>query len=231
TAALARAGHEPDRRPTLPHARRAAGRRAPGRPPAHRRDHPRPSQRGTHLPRHRARHGLRDGALRQARGDGPRAQDRRGRAREYSPGSPRYRRGARAPSARRSRLMLEVEELRSGYGRLEILQAVSLSVAPGTIVGVIGPNGAGKSPLLKTIFGYLPPFAGRITLENRNLIGLRPDQMLKLGVGFVAQAGGLFAEMTVHENLLLGGYALPSRRELTESIDAAYERFPRLHER
>ena len=127
--------------------------------------------------------------------------------------------------------MLEVGELRSGYGRLEILQGVSLSVAPGTIVGVIGPNGAGKSTLLKTIFGYLAPFAGRITLENRSLIGLRPDQMLKLGAGFVAQAGGLFAEMTVHENLLLGGYALPSRRELTESIDAAYERFPRLHER
>ena len=127
--------------------------------------------------------------------------------------------------------MLEVAELRSGYGRLEILQGVSLSVAPGTIVGVIGPNGAGKSTLLKTIFGYLAPFAGRITLENRSLIGLRPDQMLKLGAGFVAQAGGLFAEMTVHENLLLGGYGLPSRRELAAAVDAAYERFPRLHER
>src|SRR5262249_61199185 len=93
--------------------------------------------------------------------------------------------------------MLEVEELRSGYGRLEILQGVSLSVAPGTIVGVIGPNGAGKSTLLKTIFGYLAPFAGRITLENRSMIGLRPDQMLKIGAGFVAQAGWPFAEATV----------------------------------
>src|SRR5262249_19458569 len=210
---------------------RAAGRRASSRSPAHRRDHSHPPRRGTHFSRHRARHGLRDGALRQARGDGPRAQDRRWRAGGYSPGPPRHRRAARASSTRCPCVMLEVAELRSGYGRLEILQGVALSVAPGTIVGVIGPNGAGKSTLLKTIFGYLPPFAGRITLENRSLIGLRPDQMLKLGAGFVAQAGGLFAEMTVHENLLLGGYGLPSRRELAESVDAAYERFPRLRER
>ncbi len=96
--------------------------------------------------------------------------------------------------------MLEVGELRSGYGRLEILQGVTLQVAPGTIVGVIGPNGAGKSTLLKTVFGYLSPFGGHITLEDQSLIGLRPDQILRLGTGFVAQAGGLFADMTVHES-------------------------------
>ena len=127
--------------------------------------------------------------------------------------------------------MLDVAELRSGYGRLEILQGVSLSVAPGTIVGVIGPNGAGKSTLLKTIFGYLSPFSGRVALDGRSLVGLRPDQILRHGAGFVAQAGGLFAEMTVHENLLLGGYGLSSRRAVAEAVDAAYERFPPLRER
>ena len=119
--------------------------------------------------------------------------------------------------------MLEVGELRSGYGRLEILQGVTLQVAPGTIVGVIGPNGAGKSTLLKTIFGYLSPFGGRITLEDQSLIGLRPDQILRLGTGFVAQAGGLFADMTVHENLQLGGYGLPSRHEVARALDDVYE--------
>ncbi|HEV8439693.1 MAG TPA: ABC transporter ATP-binding protein [Methylomirabilota bacterium] len=127
--------------------------------------------------------------------------------------------------------MLEVVELRSGYGRLEILQGVSLSVTAGTIVGVIGPNGAGKSTLLKTIFGYLLPFAGRITLESQSLIGRRPDQILRLGTGFVAQAGGLFAEMTVHENLVLGGYGLRSRRQLAPALEAVYEQFPLLRER
>jgi branched-chain amino acid transport system ATP-binding protein len=127
--------------------------------------------------------------------------------------------------------MLEVTELRSGYGRLEILQGVSLSVAPATIVGVIGPNGAGKSTLLKTVFGYLSPFGGHISLERQSLVGLRPDQIVRLGAGFVAQAGGLFADMTVHENLLLGGYGLSSRRELAKAVDAAYDRFPRLADR
>ncbi|PYM72314.1 MAG: ABC transporter ATP-binding protein [Candidatus Rokuibacteriota bacterium] len=120
--------------------------------------------------------------------------------------------------------MLEVGELRSGYGRLEILQGVTLQVAPGTIVGVIGPNGAGKSTLLKTIFGYLSPFGGRITLEDQSLIGLRPDQILRLGTGFVAQAGGLFADMTVHENLQLGGYGLPSRRQAAGSLSGGEQR-------
>src|SRR2546422_5113363 len=124
--------------------------------------------------------------------------------------------------------MLEVGELRSGYGRLEILQGVTLQVAPGTIVGVIGPNGAGKSTLLKTVFGYLSPFGGRITLEDQSLIGLRPDQILRLGTGFVAQAGGLFADMTVHENLQLGGDGPPSRPQGAPAPHPAYRPVPRL---
>ena len=127
--------------------------------------------------------------------------------------------------------MLEVAELSSGYGRLEILQGVSLSVPAGAIVGVIGPNGAGKSTLLKTIFGYLAPFAGSITLDERSLVRLRPDQIMSLGTGFVAQAGGLFADMTVHENLVLGGYNLRSRSEVNAALEAVYSQFPLLGER
>ncbi len=127
--------------------------------------------------------------------------------------------------------MLDVDELRSGYGQLEILQGVSLRVGDGAIVGIIGPNGAGKSTLLKTVFGYLHPFGGSITVGGRTLIGLRPDQILRLGLGFVAQAGGLFADMTVHENLVLGGYSLPSRRELEPALEAAYAQFPLLRDR
>jgi ABC-type branched-subunit amino acid transport system ATPase component len=127
--------------------------------------------------------------------------------------------------------MLEVAELSSGYGRLEILQGVSLSVPAGAIVGVIGPNGAGKSTLLKTIFGYLAPFAGSITLDERSLVRLRPDQILRLGTGFVAQAGGLFADMTVHENLVLGGYSLSSRGEVNAALEVVYAQFPLLGER
>jgi len=127
--------------------------------------------------------------------------------------------------------MLEVADLRSGYGRLEILQGVSLTVAPGAIAGVIGPNGAGKSTLLKAIFGYLRPWQGRVAFDGQSLVGLRPDQVMHRGIGFVAQAGGLFAEMTVHENLLLGGHRLGSRRAVHQAVDAVYDQFRILRER
>jgi len=126
--------------------------------------------------------------------------------------------------------MLELEEVRSGYGKLEIVQAASLRVPDGAIVGIIGPNGAGKSTLLKTAFGYLPPFAGRIALDGRAIAGRRPDQIMRLGVGYLAQAGGLFAEMTVHDNLVLGGYTV-SGADKRRAIDAVYTRFPLFRDR
>jgi branched-chain amino acid transport system ATP-binding protein/neutral amino acid transport system ATP-binding protein len=128
-------------------------------------------------------------------------------------------------------MSLTVEALRSGYGQLEILQGVALQVPPQRIVGIIGPNGSGKSTLLKTIFGYLRPFAGTITFGARDLVGLRPDQILRLGIGFLAQAGGLFPEMTVHDNLVLGGYSLPAGGDVRAALDEVYARFPVLRDR
>jgi ABC-type branched-subunit amino acid transport system ATPase component len=126
--------------------------------------------------------------------------------------------------------MLELEGVRSGYGKLEIVQAASLRVPDGAIVGIIGPNGAGKSTLLKTAFGYLPPFAGRIALDGQVIAGRRPDQIMRLGVGYLAQAGGLFAEMTVYDNLVLGGYTV-SRADKRRALDAVYARFPLFRDR
>ena len=126
--------------------------------------------------------------------------------------------------------MLELEGVRSGYGKLEILQSASLRVPDGAIIGIIGPNGAGKSTLLKTAFGYLPPFAGRIALDGRDIAGRRPDEIMRRGVGYLAQAGGLFAEMTVHDNLVLGGYTV-SRAEKRQAIDHVYARFPLFRDR
>jgi len=126
---------------------------------------------------------------------------------------------------------LVVEAVRSGYGQLEILQGIGLRLPTAQIVGLIGPNGAGKSTLLKTIFGYIQPFAGTIRFDDRDLVGLRPDQILRLGVGFLAQDGGLFPEMTVQENLVLGGYSLRGRHEVRAALDEVYARFPPLRER
>jgi ABC-type branched-subunit amino acid transport system ATPase component len=131
--------------------------------------------------------------------------------------------------------MLAVEGVSAGYGRLEILHKVSLDVGPGEIVGIIGPNGAGKSTLLKTIFGYLPPFEGSIRFAGDALAGLSPDRVMRQGIGYVAQAGGVFADMSVHENLVLGGYSLGSRRAAAAAIERVYAQFPlfraRAHQR
>jgi neutral amino acid transport system ATP-binding protein len=127
--------------------------------------------------------------------------------------------------------MLSVAGVSAGYGRLEILHKVALDVAPGEIVGIIGPNGAGKSTLLKTIFGYLSPFEGTVTFENEPLQGRSPDQVMRRGIGYVAQAGGIFADMSVHENLVLGGYSLKSGSAVKTAIERIYAQFPRFRER
>jgi ABC-type branched-subunit amino acid transport system ATPase component len=127
--------------------------------------------------------------------------------------------------------ILDVSDLHAGYGRLEILRGVSLSMESGEIVGIIGPNGAGKSTLLKAIFGFLQPFGGAIRFEGTSILGLTPDRMVRRGMGYVAQAGGVFADMTVLENLILGGYTLRSRHARRRAIDAVLERFPHLRER
>jgi ABC-type branched-subunit amino acid transport system ATPase component len=127
-------------------------------------------------------------------------------------------------------VILEAHDLRKRYGAYVALDGVSLSVREGEFVSIIGPNGAGKSTLLKTAFGYLPPFAGRIALDGREIAGRRPDEIMRLGVGYLAQAGGLFAEMTVHDNLVLGGYTV-SRADKRRAIDAVYARFPLFRDR
>jgi len=126
---------------------------------------------------------------------------------------------------------LVVDDLHAGYGRLEILQGVAVRVDTGEMVGLIGPNGAGKSTLLKTIFGYLRPFGGVIAFGDESLVGLRPDQVLHRGIGFLAQDGGLFADMTVHENLVLGGYSLRTRGDVEQALDQTFTQFPLLRDR
>ena len=126
--------------------------------------------------------------------------------------------------------MLQLEAVRSGYGKLEIIQSASLEVPDGAIVGIIGPNGAGKSTLLKTAFGYLVPSAGRIVLDGHEIAGRRPDEIMRFGVGYLSQAGGLFAEMIVHDNLVLGGYTV-SRAAKRQAIDEIYARFPIFRDR
>ena len=100
---------------------------------------------------------------------------------------------------------LEVRDVVAGYGGGDVLQGVSLQVMQGGITCVVGPNGAGKSTLLGTISGLLKPRLGQVTLFGERLTGMSPRQVLKSGVVQVPQNHSLFREMTVRENIALGG--------------------------
>jgi branched-chain amino acid transport system ATP-binding protein len=130
--------------------------------------------------------------------------------------------------------LLELREVSAGYGGgPDILDGLSLSLEEGTFACIIGPNGAGKSTMLKVIAGLLRPRSGTITYKDEVLNGLRPDQILARGISFVPQDKSLFPEMTVRENLIMGGYVegRGSRRELERRLGHIFEMFPVLEER
>ena len=131
--------------------------------------------------------------------------------------------------------MLEVRGLSARYGAVAALRDVSLEVRAGELVALIGANGAGKSTLLRTIAGLMAPTAGRVALEGRDVTGQPPEAILRAGIALVPERRRVFADLTVLDNLELGGYALPRggdfRRRLDAGVDDAYRLFPVLHRR
>jgi ABC-type branched-subunit amino acid transport system ATPase component len=125
---------------------------------------------------------------------------------------------------------LIVQDVVAGYGGGDVLRGVSLEVAQGGITCVVGPNGAGKSTLLGTISGLLRPRLGQVSLHGEVLTGRTPRQILQMGVVQVPQNHSLFREMTVRENIVLGGYILRERGLPERRLDAVLEMFPQVTE-
>ncbi|HKX75231.1 MAG TPA: ABC transporter ATP-binding protein [Acidimicrobiia bacterium] len=122
---------------------------------------------------------------------------------------------------------LQVADLKAGYGiGPDILTDVSLDIDQGRTYCIIGPNGAGKSTLLKVVAGLLRPRQGAVIFDGAELGGLRPDQILSRGVCFVPQDRTLFPEMTVKDNLIMGGYLIRDRREVNERLERVMGMFP-----
>jgi branched-chain amino acid transport system ATP-binding protein len=123
--------------------------------------------------------------------------------------------------------MIEIKGLVAGYGGLDILRGVDLSVDRGGITCIVGPNGAGKSTVLKAMSGILRPSAGSVIIEGADLTGRDADAILRAGVAQVPQRNGLFTRLTVRQNVLMGGYVMRNRRKHLESrYDALAETFP-----
>jgi branched-chain amino acid transport system ATP-binding protein len=123
---------------------------------------------------------------------------------------------------------LVVDDLTVGYGGSDVLRGVSLSVTDGGITCVVGPNGAGKSTLLAAISGLLRPRTGRIALHGDELTGKSPRKILQMGVVQVPQNHSLFRDMTVRDNIALGGYILSDRRLAAQRFAGVLETFPQV---
>ena len=127
--------------------------------------------------------------------------------------------------------MLEVEDLHVHYGPVAALKGISLRVEDGSIVTLIGANGAGKSTTLRAISGLLSATRGRITFRGRRMDGLPPHEILGLGIGHVPEGRQIFPDLTVAENLRLGGYREREGGRLRRRLEEVFARFPVLRER
>jgi branched-chain amino acid transport system ATP-binding protein len=128
--------------------------------------------------------------------------------------------------------MLTLSGVTAGYGGGNVLQGVDLHCADRTVTCIVGPNGAGKSTVLKVISGLLRCGDGSIEMDGRRTDGLAPDEILRLGITQVPQSDALFPQMSVRENVLLGGFLIRrDRKLLAERYDAIRERIPIVAER
>ena len=123
-------------------------------------------------------------------------------------------------------MVLNIEQIVAGYDGSHVLKGVNLVVEPRSITCIVGPNGAGKSTLLRVISGLLKPRQGTITLDGRSIGGLSPRQILALGIVQVPQNHSLFRDMTVRENVRLGGYTLHDQKLVQQRLAQVEELFP-----
>jgi branched-chain amino acid transport system ATP-binding protein len=127
--------------------------------------------------------------------------------------------------------LLEVENLDVSYGAIRALRGVSLTVEKGQIVTLIGANGAGKTTTLRALSGLVAPQKGRIVLDGKPLGGLKPHEIVRLGMSHAPEGRGIFPSLTVKDNLELGAYSRSDRAEIASDLERMYARFPILKER
>lgn len=127
--------------------------------------------------------------------------------------------------------MLHVENLKVRYGSIVALQDVSLDVHPGELVALLGVNGAGKSTTLSAIAGVVKPEQGKIVFLGQSLVGESPEAILKRGIAVVPEHRAIFPNLTVEENLRIGGFSRHNRKEFLQDIEETFDLFPILKER
>ncbi|WP_019121172.1 ABC transporter ATP-binding protein [Brevibacillus massiliensis] len=128
--------------------------------------------------------------------------------------------------------MLEVKQVEAGYGKIQILNGMTLTAKENHLTLLIGPNGAGKSTLLKTIYGFLKPGKGSIVYQGKEITGISPHELAGLGIGFLLQRVSVFPELTIEENLKMGAWSFKQNRSrVYQRIEYMYDKFPILKQK
>ena len=128
-------------------------------------------------------------------------------------------------------MQLEVKDVSVHYGDVEALRKVTLEVEEGSVVALIGANGAGKTTVLRTVSGLNVPTYGEIWFSGQRIEGAPPSLIVKMGTIHIPERRGLFPQMSVYENLLMGAYLCSDRKEIDKNLQVAYEYFPVLRNR
>ena len=125
--------------------------------------------------------------------------------------------------------LLVVSDLHAGYGKMEILRGVDLMIAAGRSLCMIGPNGAGKSTVLHSIYGFTRITSGSIRIGGQDVTALSPNEKLRrAGIAYILQDNSVFPEMTVEENLWMGGYLMETPTRAKEAAERVFSKYPRL---
>lgn len=127
--------------------------------------------------------------------------------------------------------LLEIKNVESGYGEVQILWDVSLSLEQGKLTSLVGANGAGKTTLLRTVMGLIKPWKGSIIFDGKDVSKLSAHQKAEMGLVLVPEGRQLFTDMSVEENLEMGASPKRSRPYIKKNLEMVYEMFPRLKER
>ena len=127
--------------------------------------------------------------------------------------------------------LLELKNVNTSYGFLQILWDLSLHVDEGEFVALVGPNGAGKTTTLRTVAGLLTPMSGEVLFKDKPIGGTKAHTVSRMGISYISEGLNLFTDMSVRENLLLGAYALNDKEQELETLAFVYQLFPRLKER
>jgi len=128
-------------------------------------------------------------------------------------------------------MLLSIENVTTGYEKAQVLKKVNISLEKGEIVALIGANGAGKTTSLRCITGIIKPWEGTIKFNNQKIDALESYEIVSLGISYCPEGRDIFANLSVYENLKVGGYLIKDRREFKSNLNRVYELFPRLQER